>query len=88
MNEYRSGTEPLCVRSELLRPAAASERVKQRLLDSLACALGSYGSAPVMNASRFACSVPVENSTIFGGQPAHLPWLEWRIDELRICMSK
>jgi 2-methylcitrate dehydratase len=44
----------------------AIERVKQRLLDSLACALGSYGSAPAMNASRFACSVPAESSTIFG----------------------
>jgi 2-methylcitrate dehydratase len=51
----------------------AIERVKQRLLDSLACALGSYGSAPVMNASRFARSVPAESSTIFGGRHRSTP---------------
>jgi 2-methylcitrate dehydratase len=49
------------------------ERVKQRLLDSLACALGSYGSPPVMNASRFACSVPAESSTILGGRHRSMP---------------
>ncbi len=39
---------------------------KQRLLDSLACALGALDAAPVLAARRYARTVPVSRATLIG----------------------
>lgn len=40
--------------------------VRQRLLDSLACALGAYDAAPVRVARRVAAAAPAHGASVFG----------------------
>lgn len=40
--------------------------VRQRIIDSLACVLGAYGSGPVAVAIAHAATVPVASSSVFG----------------------
>ncbi|MFV3129054.1 MmgE/PrpD family protein [Niveispirillum sp. KHB5.9] len=47
-------------------PPLVVTRVKQRLVDSLACTLGAYGSTPAMAATAMAATVPVPAATVFG----------------------
>lgn len=47
-------------------PPLVTKRVKQRLVDSLACALGTYGSTPAAAATALAAGVPVPAATVFG----------------------
>jgi 2-methylcitrate dehydratase len=47
-------------------PDEVVARVRQRIVDSLACALGAYGAAPVAAAVALAGSVPVPASTVLG----------------------
>ncbi|WP_262690171.1 MmgE/PrpD family protein [Kordiimonas aestuarii] len=46
--------------------AHAVKTVKQRVLDSLACALGAYDAQPVVAGRRYARTVPVNRATLIG----------------------
>lgn len=47
-------------------PAAVVHKVKQRMVDSLGCALGSYDETLVAGLRGFASSVPISSSTVLG----------------------
>lgn len=48
--------------------AAVVHKVKQRLVDSLGCALGSYDEALIGDLRRFACSTPLNAASILGSR--------------------
>ncbi|WP_035707098.1 MmgE/PrpD family protein [Niveispirillum irakense] len=47
-------------------PPLVVERVKQRIVDSLACILGAYGSRPAKAAIAHAATLPFQASSVFG----------------------
>lgn len=47
-------------------PPLVVHRVKQRMVDSLACALGAYGSVPARAATAMAAMVPVPAAGVLG----------------------
>lgn len=47
-------------------PAAVVHKAKQRMVDSLGCALGSFDEAVVADLRRFAGSVPLDSSSVLG----------------------
>ncbi|NQY89694.1 MAG: MmgE/PrpD family protein [Colwellia sp.] len=47
-------------------PEEITAIVRRRVIDSLACILGAYGSAPVKSAITLASMVPVDSSSVFG----------------------
>lgn len=47
-------------------PPLVVHRVKQRMVDSLACALGAYGSVPARAATAMAATVPVPAASVLG----------------------
>ena len=56
-------------------PDVVIECVKNRFVDSLACVLGAYGSAPVKAAVAYAASQPGTASSVFGAKVKTSPEL-------------
>lgn len=64
-----------CALDAAALPPAVIACVRQRFVDSLACAVGAYDAAPVAVARAVAAQVPVARSSVFGAAARTTPEL-------------